>query len=88
MTRTARRERATKIAREVYEAGGFRNDPDVGHFWEHDEPGWEPEGGWQGDALAEEISYMTHEEKIEWLEWLAEELDTTVSELFEMMGSP
>jgi hypothetical protein len=51
-------------------------------------PGWEPQGGWQGDELAEEVSYMTHEEKIEWLEWLAEQLDTTISELFEMMGSP
>jgi hypothetical protein len=54
----------------------------------HDLPGWEPQGGWQGDELAEEVSYMTHEEKIDWLEWLAEQLDTTISELFEMMGSP
>jgi len=71
----------------VFDAGGFNADAEQ-WAWEHDSPGWEPEGGWQGDAFAEEISYMTHEEKIEWLEWLAEELDTTVSDLFEMMGSP
>lgn len=75
-------------ARRVFDAGGFGNQEFSEGGWAHDAPGWEPEGGWQGDDLAEDISYMTHEEKIEWLEWLAEELDTTISELFEMMGSP
>lgn len=55
--------------------------------WDRDE-GWEPPEGWQGDELVDEISYMTHEEKVEFLEWLAEELDTTVHDLFEMLGSP
>jgi hypothetical protein len=67
-----------KSARKVFDAQGFA----------HDAPGWVPVGGWQGDKIAEEVSYMTHEEKIEWLEWLAEQLDTTISELFDMMGSP
>jgi hypothetical protein len=31
---------------------------------------------------------MTHEEKIDFFEYLAEQLDTTVHELFEMAGSP
>jgi hypothetical protein len=70
--------RALRSAKRVFAAQGFG----------HDLPGWEPTGGWQGDELAEEVSYMTHEEKLDWLEWLAEQLDTTISELFEMMGSP
>ena len=76
--KTRRVQRALKSAKRVFAAQGFG----------HDLPGWEPQGGWQGDELAEEVSYMTHEEKIDWLEWLAEQLDTTISELFEMMGSP
>lgn len=92
-----RRARAVAAAQKVFARGGFDADydpdDDPANYsalydepgWSHDEPDWEPSGGWQGDELAEEISYMTHEEKIEWLEWLADELDTTISDLFEMM---
>ena len=87
-----RRARATSLVRSWYV--DYHVDPNVDVVEAPDIPlfpwdrdiGWEPEGGWQGDPDSPDIAFMTHEEKIDFLEYIAEELDTTIHELFEMIS--
>jgi len=52
----------------------------------HDDPNWEPPGGWQGEEYYDEdpITFMTKEEIYEHYDMLADRLEVPISDIYRM----